>query len=198
MPTEAYECTLSGILAGQFVQTVFHTNYINGSSQPPFFAAKDIAEQLAASGEFIDNFVACLPADYQATSLRVRRVGPTGGPTAIVLASGMNLSAGQRPAQISSAQVCPLLIFIPTTAPSKTGRMFMPGVSEDDIENMVMVTALVTELEALITYIVGGTTIAGGGVEFSVLRRLTKVGDPIDAGYVSPLIGTQRRRLRPV
>jgi len=198
MPVEAYECTLSGTLAGQFVQTVFHVNYNNGSSQPPFFAAKDIAEQLVAAGEFVVKFTDALTSTYDATSLRVRRVGPTGGPTAIVLAGGMSQSQGQRDAGISSAQVNPLVILIPSVAPAKTGRIFIPGVAESDIDNMFIVSGLITALTDLIAYMVAGTTIAGGGITFAVLRRATKVGDPIDAGYVSPLIGTQRRRLRPV
>jgi hypothetical protein len=198
MPHEAYECTLSGILTGQFVQTVFAVDYNNTATQPPFFAAKDIGDQLSAAGEFIELFVNCLPSSYRVTSLRVRRVGPTGGPTAIALAGGMAETTGQRGPNISAAQVNPLIILIPTVASNKTGRIFMPGVDEDDIDDMVLVAGLVTAYQALITYMVAGTTIAGGAIAFGVLRRATKVVDPLDAGYISPLIGTQRRRLKPV
>lgn len=198
MPHEAYECTLSGTLAGQFVQTVFHVDYNNTSSQPPFFAAKDIAEQLSAAGEFVALFTDGLPGSYFVTSMRVRRVGPTGGPTAIVLAGAMAQSQGTLATEISSAQVNPLIILIPTIASNKTGRIFMPGVPEDEIADMVLSPALVTTYQALIAYMVAGTTIAGGAVAFGVMRRATKVVDILDAGYVSPLIGTQRRRLHPI
>jgi len=198
MAVEVYECVLSGTLAGQFVQTVFHVNYNNGSSQPAFFAAKDIAEQLVAAAEWNSKFLACLPASYNATSMRVRRVGPSGGPTAIVLASAFDTAVGDRPAAISSAQVNPLVIYIPTTAPAKTGRTFLPGAAEDDIDDMVLSAGLIAAIDAFIAYVVAGTTIAGGGLSFAVLRRATKTGDPIDAAYVSPLIGTQRRRLHPI
>lgn len=198
MPHEAYECTLSGTVAGQFVQTVFHVDYNNTSAQPPFFAAKDIADQLSAASEFVQLFCAGLPDTYFATSLRVRRVGPTGGPTAIVLGTAMSVAQGALGGEISSAQVNPLIILIPKTASQKTGRIFMPGISEDEIANMVLSSGVLTAYNDLITYMVAGTTIAGGAIAFGVYRRATKVVDLLDAGYVSPLIGTQRRRLRPV
>lgn len=198
MPVEAYECTLSATLAGQFVQTVFHVSYNNGASQPPFSAAKDINEQLIAAAEFVEKFTAGLPASYQATSLRVRRVGPTGGPTSITLASDFVQSQGQRGSEISSAQVNPLLILIGTTTPAKTGRIFIPGIDEADIAQMVLDPAIITIYNDLLAYMLTGTTVAGGAVSFGILRRATKVVDLLDAGYVSPLIGTQRRRLHPI
>ena len=198
MPVEAYECTLSGVLAGQFVQTVFHVAYNNTGSQAPFSAAKDIAEQLVAAGEFVEKFTQGLPASYLATSIRVRRVGPTGGPTSIVLGGAMSQPDGQRTADISSAQVNPLIILIGDVAPAKTGRIFMPGIAEDDIDAMVITSTLITVFQDLLTYMLTGTTIAGGAITFGILRRATKVVDELSAGYVSPLIGTQRRRLKPI
>lgn len=198
MPIEAYECTLSGTLAGQFVQTVLNVALNNTLPDPPYDAAVAIADQFIAANEFVTKFTNCLPVDYNCTSIRVRRVSAGGGPTAIRLQGAMDQSEGQRTGNISSAQVCPLIIIIPTTAPSKTGRIFMPGVSEDDIDQMALTPGLIGELEALISYMNAGTSTAAGVVVFGVLRRALALVDPWSAGYISPLIGTQRRRLRPV
>jgi hypothetical protein len=198
MAEEAYECTVSGVLAGQFVQNIVHTAIDNTFNIPSFQVASEIAAQLAAAGEFVEKFTDCLPTDYIATSVRVRRVSAGGGPTAIVLQATMSQAAGQRTGQISSAQVSPLVILIPTVNQNRTGRIFLPGVSEDDIDQMVLVGALVTAMQALVTYMLAGTSIPTGTVVYGVFRRALLLTDPLAAGYVSPLIGTQRRRLRPV
>lgn len=198
MAEEAYECTLSGTLAGQFVQTVVHVAYNNTTSANPFDIAKEIRDVFMGLNEFINKFVVCLPASYTCTSVRVRRVGPSGGPTAIGLSGAMASNVGQRDSEISSAQVNPLVILVPTVAPSKTGRIFMPGVAESDIDGMVLVATLLTALQGLIDYMKAGTSIPSGQIVYGVYRRTLKLVDPLLDGYVSPLIGTQRRRLHPV
>jgi hypothetical protein len=198
MPIEAYECTLSGVLAGQFVQTVINVALDNTTPDPPYAAATAIASKMCAANGFVEKFTSTLPVDYQATSLRVRRVSAGGGPTAIFLQGSMIQSAGQRTGSISSAQVSPLVIIIPTTNPNRTGRIFLPGVSEDDIDQMALVAGLITDINSLISHMEAGDTSASGVFVYGVLRRALALVDPISAAYISPLIGTQRRRLRPV
>jgi hypothetical protein len=98
------------------------------------------------------------------------------------------------------------MIWIPTTAPNKTGRLFFPGVSEDDIDDMVLDPTLVTAYQTFATTWIDGGTV-GGVDEYhgAVLRKsappppiVPVSSDLIAFGQVSPLIGTQRRRLRPV
>lgn len=207
MATESYEWVLSGILGGQFVQTVQHVQCEIATPVNPFATALAIAQEFTAPGNVLESFMACLPSDYQATSIRVRRVLPTGGATAILVASDFGMSqVGMRTGQISSAQVNPLIVWIRTLSPEDTGRLFLPGVSEDDIDEMMLNVSLVAAINQFCAeYALGGTI---GGVDSwkgAVLVRQPPPGpatpvltDPIFAGQVSPLIGTQRRRLRPV
>jgi len=205
MSVEVYETVFSGTLAGQFVQTVQHVHAVIATPVNPFASALLIAQDLA-TGPINSAFMDMLPSDYTGTSIRVRRVFPAGGATAIVLASTFTLAVGQRSGQISSAQVNPVITWIPTTDPEKTGRMFIPGVSESDIDAMVLSASILLDYQAFISaWIAGGTV---GGVDTyvgSVVRKsappppITVTGDDIIfAGQVSPLIGTQRRRLHPV
>jgi len=196
---------ISGTLAHQFVQTVQHVQANIATPVNPFASALLIAQDIT-SGSIISDFMGILPSDYQGTSVRVRRVLPAGGATAIVLSADWSTSAGARSGEISSAQVNPLINWIGTTDPEKTGRLFIPGVSEADIDGMALSSPIIALYNTFIaTWIAGGTV---GGVDTYVGAILRKSAPPppivpvssdiIFAGQVSPLIGTQRRRLRPV
>lgn len=207
MAREVYEWVLSGTLAGQFVQTVQHVTTDRTATPTAYAMARAIALTFISEDDVVDGLLKCLPASYNATSLRVRRVLPSGGPTCIVLGGSFFAHVGYRDAEISSAQVNPTIIWIPTTHPSKTGRLFLPGVAEEDIDAMMIAPALLTEIGNFITMYQSNNEIDDTSEEYHgcVLRKhevddhmVPFEGDDIEAGYVSPLIGTQRRRLHPI
>lgn len=198
MPEEAYEHVITGHLSGQFVQTVLHSVIENTSSTNPYAVAEMLNDLFIGENELLSVFLDALPANYVGSSIRTRRVGPTGGPTAIALASLWDVSVGQRVGDIQSQQVNPLLILIPVDEPAKTGRIFMPGASEADIDEGQIQSGLVAKMNDLGTYLDAGWTVAAGTGKGGVYRRATKTVDPLGYFRVSPLIGTQRRRLKPI
>ena len=200
MPAETYECIISGTLAGQFVQTVLHVNCDNTLPEPPFDVAQALVDLFIGNGELVELYCGALPADYACTSFRARRILTAGGPSAIGLSSAMAVNSGARTGNISSAQVNPVIIWIPTTNPAKTGRTFMPGVSEADIDEMVYSSGLITALDAFGTYFEDGGTLPLGSIAWTgaIYRRALSASHGITNHRVSPVVGTQRRRLRPV
>jgi len=191
----------SGTLAGQFVQTVLHVNVENTLPEPPFDVATAIVEDFSGiGGGFADLWCDCLPSDYTATSLRARRILATGGPSAIALGSLWSTSTGQRTGTISSAQVNPVIIWIPTTLPSKTGRTFLPGVSEADIDEMVYDPSLLAAISVFGNFWAAGGTLSLGSIAWTgaIYRRALAAAHGITNYRISPVVGTQRRRLRPV
>lgn len=200
MPAECYELVISGILAGQFVQNVLHVNVDNSGSTAPYTVAQSVLDTLNGTETWFDTWCAALPGDYRCTSARCRRVLVTGGPTAILLGASMSQDVGQRAGSIQAAQVNPVLVFITTIRPNRPGRIFLPGLSETDCDDMTYTAGVLTVFNDLITKIVGAFTLdtLTYAASFGVLRREIGASDDITAGRVSPLIGTQRRRLRPV
>jgi hypothetical protein len=198
MAVETYEVVWSGTLAGQFVQTVQHVKATIATPVNPFASALLIAQDIDGGG-INAAFMDCLPDVYTLTSIRVRRIDGGGGPTAILTGGALAVTQGGRTGNVSSAQVNPVIVWIPTTSPDKVGKLFVPGVSEADIDNMVLVAGILTAYQTFVTaWIAGGTL---GGVDSyvgAVWRQTALLTDVIFAGQVSPLIGTQRRRLRPV
>jgi len=200
MAEECYEVVISGTLAGQFVQTVLHANVDNTSLVPPFSMADDLLQTFQGGAALTGLFQDCCPSDYTATSIRCRRVLATGGPSAIVLAGVWGGGTGGRAGTISSAQVNPVIVWIPLTNPAKTGRTFIPGVSEDDIDEMVYDPTLIAALDDFGQYweTGGTTTVFSMDWTGAILRRATNNSHGISNHRISPVVGTQRRRLRPV
>ena len=198
MAVETYEAVITGYLANEFVQTVLHFTGNNTVGQPAYFRAKDICDAFVVDDGLLKKYVSCLPSDYKGSSLRVRRVSAGGGPTAVALASTWEDQNGNREGIISSAQANPLIIWIPTVTPNKVGKTFLPGVSEDDIDEMMLTDDLITAINYFITAMTTDIALSADTIQGSILRRATHVGDIIDAGRISPLIGTQRKRLHPV
>lgn len=201
MAVETYEVVASGNLAGQFVANVFHFSGPTTDDELYFSRATNLLAKLNEEDKWVSKWIQCLPEDYKLTSLRARRCLPGGGPTAILLGDQLVAQVGTRSGEIQAAQVNPLIIWIPRDNSNKTGRCFLPGVSEDDLDQMTYVAGLVANMN---TFIFEHTdTISPVGftsdVQGSILRRgAVPVYDFIDNGRVSPIIGTQRRRLRPM
>lgn len=196
-PTAVYQCTISGILGGQFVQSVFNFGLDSSSAASSYSVAVGIAEALETEGWMI-SFLNCLPEDYHITSVRCKKITSPGGPTAVKLASFYSATNGQRTGQISSAQVAPLVIWIAETESDLVGKTFMPGVSEEDIQDMLLESTLVDAIDLFIAQHIAPMTITANTVHGVVFRRDGAIGDWIQYGRLSPLIGTIRKRLRPV
>lgn len=203
MANAAYEIVWTGVLAGQFVQTVQHVVGDEVTSPNPFERAKAIINVINFD-PVNDAFLAMIPAPYTLTSVRCRRVYPTTGPTAIVLGPVYTNQTGQRTGEISSAQANPVILWITDTNPANLGKLYIPGVSETDISNMALVAGLVADIDSFVSVWIAGITVSG--VNYFGAKAVRQTVSPyavinaerIEYGQVSPLIGTQRRRLRPV
>lgn len=199
MANEVFEVILTGRIGGNFCQTVLHFKHTTGASGGPYALAKEIGNDMNTTGKLVEAYCGMLPEQYVMTSLRVRQIGPSGGPTYYIIGGTLYLAQGQREGEISLASNAPLIIWIPTVLPAKTGRIFLPGVSEDDITNGDLSAGLIAAMDAF-----GGqmnteqVTSGSVGYQGCVHRRADNSGDLIDQYHLSPIVGNQRRRLKPV
>lgn len=203
MAIRAYEVVFSGVLAGQFVQTVQHVQADEPADNGAFVTAREIIS-VTNFDDMITTFMEALPEPYTLTSVRCRRVFPVGGPTAITLAPLYTNFNGMRAGGISSAQVNPVLLWIAATSESDLGKLFVPGISETDIDAMALTAGITAAYVAFIDAWIDGITISAVDYVGSIATRATAPPHNVVSvreiafGQVSPLIGTQRRRLRPV
>ncbi len=200
MANETYELIVSGKLAGQFVQNVLHVGIDNTGATDPFVIATAILTKFNTSGQFVDKWTDMLPAAYTLTSLRCRKILPTGGPTNIILQGSLVSDTGARSPGIGVATTSPLIIWLTALRPNKPGRTFIPGVAEDDLDGGVLSGALLTAMGSFATYWGNGGTLTSPAYSWDgqVYRRAIAAGDAISNYRVSPIIGNQRRRELPV
>lgn len=203
MAIAAYEVVFTGVLAGQFVQTVQHVMADEPADNGAFVTARELIG-VANFDPLVDIFLGMLPEVYTLTSVRCRRVFPAGGPTAITLAGVYTNQVGTRTGEISAAQVNPVILWIGETDEADLGKLFVPGISEDDIENMALSAAVVTAYYEWVNAWVAGFLVSAVPYHGAIAKRAPASPHNVISvrqivyGQVSPLIGTQRRRLRPV
>lgn len=192
-----FEAVISGHLAGQFTQTVLNIRVDPSGAADLWTLTLDVISSLIQPDELVDTFCQCLPQDWDGSSLRVRQIS-TPGPSGFASAAEWPNQNGYRTGNISSAQVNPVCIWIPTIEPNKTGRTFLPGISETDLEEMVFQGDYPGAVGGFMAKFAAGGSGALQSWAGVVYRRATNVGDLVQGGYLSPHIGTQRRRLTPV
>jgi len=200
MPAETYEVIVSGTLAGQFVQTIMHVNVNNVGGQNPYVKAQEVLSTLDTGISFYALFCDVLPVSYVITSVRCRRILATGGPTAILLANAIGANQGTRTGNISSAQLNPVLVWITDPRSNKPGKTFLPGISETDIDAMVYTAGWITAANDFIAAVTTPFMLdtSSDPANFGIYRRALNASDSVDFGRISPVVGTQRRRLHPV
>lgn len=202
MAVEIYELTVSGELANQFVQNVFHLELNNVGPISSFAVADDILRTLIDTVDFPTVFNTMTPLTYQMTSLRCRRAAPTGAPTVIILGDGGSSFVGTRAGTLIAQSNCAVALFYSTTSPGHIGKCFIPGLTEDDCINGLLASGFVGDFDTnwrnffntpfdLDTH--------AFTVNWSILHR----GPPASTHLIedirlSPKVGTQRRRLNPV
>jgi hypothetical protein len=202
MAVEIYELTVSGELANQFVQNVFHLDVNNATARTPFAMADDVLRSLVDTIDFPTVFNTLTPLTYAMTSLRCRRVKPSGSPTIILLSDGTSPWQGTRTGTLVAQSNSAVALFYSSTAGGHIGKCFIPGLTEDDCVNGLIAPGFVTDFDANwknffnLQFV---TDISADNCNWAVYHRAVpgSVHDITDV-RLSPKVGTQKRRLNPV
>jgi hypothetical protein len=195
MPDELHRVEIKGNLNGQFRENVMHWKIIGATNDTPFQNSNALVQFLHTTIKPL--FLACLPPDYCIDAIFARRLGPTGGPYASV-DYGFQVQPGTRGAQATSEQLCPCITMIPGMGIKSAGRIFMPAVADTDYNLNVAANTYVTAINALMAGMVAGGSVAGGTAQICIFSRKLNISYLVSAYNLSPVIGYQRRRARPV
>lgn len=191
------EVTITGSLAGQFVQNVLHAQWEPEGEPDPFFNAVAVGNAVVAN--WITTYLASLPESYNGSSVRARQLAPVAGPS-YTKTDGIGGDPGSREGDISVYVAGPLLNFPVTMGTPRVGKIFLPGVSEEDISEGIIASPLHTALNTFLSALVTPVEVAGdypGTMTFCIAKSDHSDWKIPVAGYVSATIGTQRRRAKP-
>lgn len=192
-----YQLVASGSGAGEFVQNVLHFHLNESGAGTAFEYARELGTAFLPT---LDAWRDCISALFEFSSIRMKKVSGAGGPTSIItFAPGDKIGTIGDP--IYETGMAALLEFpVALNGKNVTGKMFMSGIASTSVENNRPTTALETLLGTFLTALLGTLTLSGalGTAQFCIYNRATQVDQIVTASYVSPLIGTQRRRLHPI
>ena len=198
MATSTYRLTISYNTAGQFAQNVLHYDFDDSlyASTIAAAAALNTSFNTHCSGPLKD----ALSLHTQILSYKSRKEVGGGGFEAVLL--GVAGDVGNRTGDLSASGLAPMIRFVSNAAPTVTGRIFLPGVSDDDAFDGILTPAYFTDLTALANALDDSLTLAGGGAPTAVpvilSRKPVVVSAPIHVAVPAPTLSTQRRRQRPV
>lgn len=196
MAQNVYSIAITGTSAGQFVQNVLHYQFDDvGYTTSQVAAAQLITKWHNTNGA---TWRAMLPTDYLLKTYHAVKVTGGGGFSAFMANPGAQ--AGTRPGVQSASALNPVIIATPLVLTRARGKIFLPGISETDIDDGVFTAAYTTAITAGLTTLLDDLVLAGGGAPTAVYGWLNaNSGNFViaDNVFLSQNLGTQRRRMKP-
>lgn len=197
MATSTYRLTISYNTGGQFAQNVLHYNFDDSlyATTIQAAAALNTAFNTHCSGQLKN----ALSLHTQILSYKSRKATGGGGFEAVLL--GVAGDVGNRTGDLSASGLAPMIRFITNAVPTITGRMFLPGVSDDDCTDGKLENAMFTNLGALAAVLDDPITLAGGGAPVATPVILSRspvlVANTVVEAVPVLNLSSQRRRQRP-
>jgi len=197
MSANTYRLTISYNSAGQFAQNVLHYRFEDGGFATAIAAGNALNDAFSLHcGTQLKN---ALSLHTQLLSYKSRKATGGGGFEAVKLGAGGDI--GARTGDLSASGLAPIVRLLTNTVPPKSGRIFLPGVSDDDCTDGYCTAAFFTVLQGLADVLDDPITLVGGGapVATPVLFSRTPVIASITISPAVPVswLGTQRKRQRP-
>lgn len=195
-----FQSSIGFSCAGNFAAIVQNWGIDTPGGTGPFNRAKSFvaAFQTPTFGAALADLICgVLSVDSFISSVRCHQVSPSTGNQYAKVFTATDLP-GTFSGEVDAAQVAACIIWLTAAEAGLNGRTFLPGVSEDAMENGRFTSAYRSALDDLIDgYGVGVAATVGS------FTLYLKNGDPaaftkIAHASLSLTAGTQRRRLKPV
>lgn len=200
MAFEYYKSAIGFSCAGNFAAIVQHWGVDTPTGAGPFSRAKSLVaamESPVAGSAYLPAIADCLADDCFISSVRIAKVTAGGGNQyAKVFAPGDH--PGDFGGNIDAAQVAGCIIWLSAGDAGLTGRTFLPGVSEDGIDNGRFNGSYFGALDDLVDIVIPGIQATTGTYLPFIKHGSPAAFKQIVHGRLSLTAGTIRKRLKPV
>lgn len=187
--------SIVGAVAGQPVENVIALQSDEANNAAPGNQAEKLITIWIATCKTA--YLAMLPDDYKLKGFRARRVNNTGGPTA----ARPQDDPGTRGADAVVSGAGPVLIgSYFDTLDWKSSRFFVPSIAAGDVVGNTFDAALVAACNAFAVFLKDPLPADGDGHVWTpgVWRRTATEFSELNSVIMSLIVGTQRRRYRPI
>lgn len=195
MANDIYSLQMYYRFGGQPGMNVLHMESPLTSSTQPDDDARELIEGWIA--DIQDDWLACLCAGVTLIGYKARRVNNGGGPTVTQPISG---AVGTRTGFFSAGAIGPCIVVGYNTGTRwRSGRIFLPCVSESDIETDVFSAGLLTALDTMCVHLTDSPmfTTADGAWEYGIWSSVHETFSEAETAGVSGKPGVQNRRMKP-
>lgn len=199
MAQETYRLIVTWRSADQFAQNVLHYRMDDAAFASRLLAAEGlILGWLNAEVHF--TLLNMVPAACVMKSIRARRITNGGGPEFINVS--VDGEDGERTGIMQTSSVGPVIIFNTNGGPRRVGKVFLPGISDTDVEGGEITQALLDVIQDGANNMMNEFPAVGGGTP-QCLLVIPRSNDPsvrslILQAQISKNTGKQRRRQLPV
>jgi hypothetical protein len=195
MATALYRTSWRGVSMNQQNEVVMHWLATGISLGSAFDEANSLIQLLQSS--FKNLWLAMLPDNYSLSAILARRIGPTGGQYAIIdYEEGTEI--GTRGSGNTANQVCPCVTLIPPMGVKSGGRVFLPTVSQTQIQLNVFTAGYITAVNNFFNPAIAFSSFLGGNIQLCIYSRKLNTSSEVSSFHLSPVIGFQRKRARPI
>jgi hypothetical protein len=144
MAIEGYKLDLGGLHGGSWNQCSLIFNVDNATSDPQFQVAKDLLDDFNA--DQLAGWRGLFPNEYALQWLRAKRISVGGGQSRNREYPG-SVAIGTRGGDTTSLAISPVVKFFPAMGVNTQGRIFLPTVSDLDLEDNTYTAGYATLVE---------------------------------------------------
>ncbi len=195
MSTENYLLSVQGVAQTSYNECVMCFQSAGLSSSDTLDAAGDLCN--AWQTHAMSAWVACLPDTYQVLRIAARRAFPTPSAEAH-LSFPVGTWLGTGGADGTSLSLCPAVFLVPPMGTKSGGRIFMPAIFKGAISNNTYAGGYVTLIDTLLGVLTAGLAGSGTNWKLAVYSRKNVSASLVNTWVLSPRIGFQGRRRKPV
>jgi len=197
MATHYFALETRFFCSGQLAACVFNYKIQDPTTTDDFLLASQLVAAIDDGGaaSWVLKLMQCMSNQALLSTVRARQFQPTQGNTAVAVFQATDYP-GAIASGINTQQIAACINWIPTTTGPAMGRNFLPGVPENALESSRWEDAYIDIIQAFIDQHLTGFSVAAGIFLPIVWDRENEIASSIDDGYLSPKVGTQRRRER--
>lgn len=196
MAREYYDLTVNVNVRGFPMANVFKFFIDDPSVSNEFEVAASIINALpvgAGPTAWMFRYRSLISSQCYVSNILCRRATNGGGNTAEAVLQEDSLP-GLATGYVSATQTAGVVIWLNDDVPDKTGRNFIPGTSVDDLDSSRFTADYQTRMTDFIARHIAGFNVSAGTVLPCTWDRTNDIGYQILNGYLSPKVGTMRRR----
>lgn len=197
MSNATYELRITGTHYNQFVENVFHFQGDLATGVQPYTEGMDLIDSFLQTSA-IDDFRACLPPTYLVDRLSARCIlpaGPSQGPHQQVINANYPGTSGTAAA---SENLCPVMNLIPPMGVKTQGRVYMPCIAKEDINNNQYQSGYIAAMTTFFDGLITGIAVSATTWKLAIYSRKLGSSSLAQAHTLSAAIGYQGKRRRPI